>query len=91
MQDPQLLILEFLRYYYGAAANQIEGYINAIEAVRTFASDNLSQWSQHHLGSSRADFSQVCVRTESVSANICVHVSGSEGDECDGANGPTRE
>ena len=35
MQNPQLLILEFLRYYYGAAGNQIEGYINAIEAVRT--------------------------------------------------------
>ena len=34
MQNPQNLILEFLRYYYGAAANQIESYINAIEAVR---------------------------------------------------------
>ena len=34
MRNPQHLIVEFLRYYYGAAANQIESYIKAIEAVR---------------------------------------------------------
>ena len=49
MQDPQLLILEFLRYYYGAAANQIEGYINAIEAVRTFASGRIPMRNGHNI------------------------------------------
>ena len=43
-QDPQQLTTEFLRFFYGDAADLVMHYIGAIEAVRTILACNSSSW-----------------------------------------------